>query len=379
MTAPTLFVTGMQRSGTTLLDRLLEAHPGISLLSQPFPFLFLEAKREFFRRSGWEPSAYPLGHLFLEDRYGAADLARFLREWQVDAPLLREVFAAMDGFSGQCTRFDRADLDAALDGLAPAGMAAVVAHLCRELSGAGEGVAFGGKETICEEFLPHLLDSGFRCLVILRDPRDVLASLNHGRGRDYGGRLKPTLFNLRNWRKSAAFSLYLEDRPGFCWIRYEDLVSRPLEVLDRVAPVLGVDPFPEDLLSGGLRDRNGRAWSGNSSHGARPGVSSGSVGIHQRLLPAGVARLVEAVCYPELVRLGYPVSLRWDEVPGIVRSFEDPYPVERGELPEASDAVTAAAQEIRRIEILPEPPSEATRPFFLFREVHATLQNALLQ
>jgi hypothetical protein len=91
----------------------------------------------------------------------------------------------------------------------------------------------GGKETLWEEMLPFLLERGAAGVIILRDPRDVLASLNHGRGAEYGGRLKPTLFNIRNWRKSAAFALHLERHPRFLWLRYEDLVTRPREVLDR--------------------------------------------------------------------------------------------------------------------------------------------------
>ena len=42
-----LFVTGMERSGTTLLDRLLASQRHLSMLSQPFPLLFVETKRAF--------------------------------------------------------------------------------------------------------------------------------------------------------------------------------------------------------------------------------------------------------------------------------------------------------------------------------------------
>jgi Sulfotransferase family len=48
----TLFVTGMQRSGTTLLEKLLHAHPELSVLSQPFPLLFVEVKRAFLESIG---------------------------------------------------------------------------------------------------------------------------------------------------------------------------------------------------------------------------------------------------------------------------------------------------------------------------------------
>lgn len=374
----TLFVTGMQRSGTTLLEKLLGCHPQISLLSQPFPFLFLKAKKELFRRRGWEMPAYPLGPLFLESRYGEEDVVEHLEGWQVDVTALRTVFASMDGFSGQYTRFDPVDLERVLGKLVPGELAAVLSYLYRAFSD-GCAALCGGKETLCEEFLPYLLRRGYRGLMILRDPRDVLASLNYGRGRDHAGRLKPTLFNLRNWRKSVAFALHLEDHPRFAWLRYEDLTARPLELLNRIAPVLDADPFTEDLFANGLRDRNGRVWTGNSSHAVQSGISSTSVGIHETILPRGVARLVEAVCYPELRHLGYPVSLEWNEIPEVLRSFQEPYPLERADLTEYADAAALAAQEIRRAELLAGPASEADRPYFLFSDVHDALRQAVFQ
>lgn len=374
----TLLVTGMQRSGTTLLEKLLTCHPQISLLSQPFPFLFLEAKREFFRRRGWEISAYPLGPLFVESRYGEKDLLKHLESWQVDAAALRKVFAAMEGFSGQYTRFDPVDLERVLGRLVPDELAVVLSYLYHALSDGGAALC-GGKETLCEEFLPYLLHRGYRSVVILRDPRDVLASLNHGRGRDYAGHLKPTLFNLRNWRKSVAFALHLEGHPRFAWIRYEDLTSRPLELLDRIAPVLGVDSFPSDLLAGGIRDQDGQAWTGNSSHVVQNGISSASVGIHEAILPRGVARFVEAACYPELRHLGYPVSLEWDEVTEVLRSFQDPYALEREDLAEYADPAALATQEEQRMELLAGPASEADRPYFLFSDVQGVLRQAVFQ
>ncbi|HSF42647.1 MAG TPA: sulfotransferase [Thermoanaerobaculia bacterium] len=373
----TLFVTGMQRSGTTLLEKLLASHPEISVLSQPFPLLFVEAKRAFLRDFLGESPAYPLGPLFGEERYTPSDLARFLAGWRPGLAQVREVFAALEGFSGQYTRFPPAELEAALAELTPGDLMHAVSHLYRALSGSPEARVHGGKETICEELLPFLLGRGCRGIVILRDPRDVLASLNHGRGREHGGRLKPTLYNLRNWRKSVAFALHLEPHPLFARVRYEDLVARPAEALAPLAGFLGVPPFEEDLFASGIRDRDGRIWEGNSSHGALHGVSAAPVGAWREVLPPGVARFVEAACYPELVRLGYPVSLAWEEVPGVLASFEDPYGLEREDLAEHAGPA-ALSRELSRLELLPRPASAASRPAFLFEDVHDALRAAVL-
>ncbi|HET9225381.1 MAG TPA: hypothetical protein VFR31_01825 [Thermoanaerobaculia bacterium] len=326
------FLTGMQRSGTTLLERML------GLLSQPFPLLFVEAKRDFLRSLGRE-SRYPLGHLFQEEGYEQEDFDRHLAGFQLSRSRLERIFEEMEGFSGQYTRFDRS---AVIPENPPGGFAELVAGLYRALG------ATGGKETICEEFLPGLLDRGWQCVLILRDPRDIIASLNHGRGPEFGGRIKPTLFNIRNWRKSVAYALHLEGRPGFQWLRYEDLVADPR--------ALGFEP-------GEIRD-----WTGNSSHGERTGVSAESVGAWRRVLPEPVARFIEATCLPEMRLLGYPAD-------AVLHGFEEPYEITREGV--ESDLANPENLEIeaRRLEILQGP--WAGRRWFLFERAQSRLREAM--
>ncbi|HEX4966687.1 MAG TPA: sulfotransferase [Thermoanaerobaculia bacterium] len=371
---PALFVTGMQRSGTTLLDKLLANHPQISLLSQPFPLLFVEVKRRFLALLGEAEARYPLGDLFLETRYGAADLHRFLAGLALDAADLRAVFAGMAGYSGQYTRFTPERLAAALETLAPGDLAAVLAQLYRSLAQEPTAGWYGGKEALGEELLPFLLDRGFRALVIVRDPRDVLASLNHGRGPEHAGRLKPTLFNVRNWRKSAAFVLHLEDHPNFFWLRYEDLVARPREVLERISSFLAIEPFAAELLAGPLRDQEGRLWPGNSSHGERFGIETASVSRYREILPPEVARYVEAACWPELRCFGYEVDLAWEAVPEVIRGFADPY---EGARPELKGCAAGAAGELRRCELLRGDGGSEVQPYFLFDDVCHRLREVL--
>ncbi len=372
----TLFVTGMQRSGTTLLDKLLCNHPEISLLSQPFPLLFVEAKRRFLRLLGEAGGRYPLGDLFLETRYGEGDLHAFLRGLSLGASDLRAVFEEMAGFSGQYTRFTPERREEALDGIHPGDLASILGQLYRSLASRANARWFGGKETLWEELLPFLLGRGVTCLLILRDPRGVLASLNHGGGLGYGGRLKPTLFNLRNWRKSVAFALHLESHPRFLWLRYEDLVARPGESLDRIAALLGIEPFPAELFADGIRDQDGRRWEGNSSHGAQRGIDPSSAHRHQKLLPPEVARYAEAACWPELRWLGHPAGLGWAEVREALRSFADPYEEIRPELRGYGADPERTSEELRRHELLTgDGRDEAEiRRFFLFPDVFHRLR-----
>ena len=329
MDGASFFLTGMQRSGTTLLEKMIGAPPEISALSQPFPFLFLELKRAFLASLGHGDDPYPLGTLFREERYRTGDFEAFLARHTLEAETVRRVFRRMEGFSGQYTKVSGERLEAALRDFPEGEPAAGIAHLYRALSDRPDARWFGGKETVCEELLPYLLDRGFSCAVIVRDVRDVLTSLNHGHGPRFGGRHKPTLFNVRSWRRSVRFALELDDAPGFGWLRYEDLVVDPEDSLATLAPKLGMPP---GLWAGEPRemtDAAGDRWPGNSSHGSQRGVSRSSVGRHEDLLPGEVRRFAEAACHRELLRLGYPVSIEPGEAETILREFREPYEIDR--------------------------------------------------
>lgn len=365
----TLFVTGAQRSGTTLLEKLLGAQPAISMLSQPFPLLFTETKRAFLA----DGDPYPLGHLFLETRYDSADFARFLRDWRTSRAELDALFARMQSYSGQYTRFDAAQLNAAISTIADDDdFAGVVGRLDRALARETDAQWFGSKETVCEEYVPPLLDRGFFCAIILRDPRDVVASLNHGRGREFGGDLKPTLFNIRSWRKSVAIALAMSERPHFHYCRYEDLVADPKRELERLAAAfdLGYTNVP-----GEIRDDAGLPWRGNSSHGEHRGIGTSSVATYRQVLPPEVAELIEAACLPELQFLGYETSLTREQAARAIESFREPYTITRAGMD--SDAYTPAnaAIEVQRLERVSAPDEESAR-WFVHPEAHTRLRES---
>lgn len=378
MLAPTLFITGMQRSGTTLVEKLLSSHPEISILSQPFPFLYLDVMRAFFHRRGLSSPAYPLGTLFGQSDYRPEDLAAFLSEHVVTAETVAAAFVAMEGFSGQYTRFSAERLQGALEALEPGDLASVVSQLWHRLAHAPEAPWCGGKETSCEELAPHLLSRGVHVLLLLRDPRDVLASLNHGRGELYAGRPKPTLYNVRQWRKSVAFALHLESDLRFLALRYEDLVSAPAAALDRVASWLGCSPFDDSRAleqdGGELVDQHGRPWASNSSHSSYRSVSSRSVGRYREVLRCEVTELVETLCRPELDRLGYPRDSRVADPERLLSTFREPYPMSRPELAKDLPSARNTADELERLAVLYDPDAAPRPDLLLFDDLPARLR-----
>ena len=298
-----LFATGCYRSGTTLLEKLLHVHPQVTIASQPMPALHHVVKQRFLDARGLQ-RRYPLDHLFLEDAYTAEDLAAFLASYRLDAGDLDEIFAQLARHAEGHWTPEIADMR---DAFAPGTylqQLAVLRECIARVFPRGQSQRFvGGKEIMCEELVPFLVAHGCTCIIVLRDPRDVIASVNFGERYTAMGELRPILYTLRAWRKSVAFALGLEGHPRVHVVRYEALANRPEATLRALGDALGLPPV--ELATGPLRDQHGAAWAGNSAFADASGISTGPVGRFERVLPREVLRYVETACLPEMLALGY--------------------------------------------------------------------------
>lgn len=374
-----LFITGMQRSGTTLLDKLLSSQPKTRILSQPFPYLYLHAKRRFLAELGDAGGRYPLDPLFLERRYRPDDFSEFLDRLRIAPESLREILDEQQSYSGQQEQIPGKLLDHAVrTSPGHATFAELLIHCWESLVDRPDQVVVGSKEIQCEEFVTNFLRRGIRCLIILRDPRDVLASLNTGTGHRYGGAIKPTLFNIRNWRKSVAFALAFDQSADFLYLRYEDLATSPDVELERIRDWLPAGALPHPEAASRLTDAAGRPWRGNSSFEEKTGVSASSVGRWRNVLPADVARLVEAACLPELIALDYPVSMDLRTAERTLAAFTEPYPDTRRDLAWYADAEARSREEAERLDMLrANSQKDEFEQWFIFRRAGTRLAQAM--
>ena len=230
---PDLLVTGMARSGTSLLDKLLSAHPAITVLSQPLPRLYIDVKRAYLTDPTDLERAFPLNDLFGPNHRPPAAFEAWLARRTFDPGWLSGELAAMLGHPAQLVR-----PVAAPEALVPDRPIEFAGFVARYLAAhAPDGAALiGSKEIVAEEFIGHFLSRGSRVLLVLRDPRDVAASVFGGSGAEYAGHGLPLLFVLRQWRESVAFALHHAGHAGFRALRYEDLATDPDAAL---APLAG--------------------------------------------------------------------------------------------------------------------------------------------
>jgi hypothetical protein len=340
-----VFVTGMLRSGTTLTQVLLTNHPQAWVAYQPFHQLYVDVKQRYLDARGLDLSP-PLedGAPDSPDPQGFVDWLARHRFSDMDARALADRATSGKGGSmaaiADCLRATPgtfADLRQSLH----ASMAQCLDLQPRDV--------MGSKEILCEEFLLALADAGVHCIIVIRDPRAVIASANHGRYHDSVGDRYPLLMLIRLWRKSAGYWLRLRAHPRIRAIRYEDLIGSTDAVLAELAQWLGVAPFPPDMANAPLQDHQGLPWRGNSSFGDTNGVDQGSLGQWQGRLDRAEVRFIEACTFEERNLLGYDA----DGEPGLadIAGFvENETGVRAAYLKRHAITPDAVAAESRRLE-----------------------------
>ena len=375
-----LLVSGCYRSGTTLLEKVLHSHPQICVASQPLPIVYFYAKSAFLNSRNLA-RRYPLDHLFLEEGYTADDFCRFLSDYELSHGDLDDIFAQLADYKLGLWTPQVLTLRPAVR---PGKFYKVYAQLLRllaELLGKPSARYAGSKEVLSEEYVPFLLSHGVRVLLSVRDPRDMITSLNFRERDNQTGEHRPILYSLRAWRKSVAFALGYENHPGCYWHRYEDFVRDPRAVTARLSEFLGVTGFPESEFAAGIPSQEGGAWKGNSSFADFTGISDESVGRSAEHLPESVREFVETTCYPEMQALGYDVDIDPADAAAILGAFRDPFERIHEKFPQDySFAPSRVADEVRRLELVLNPavelgPREAAR-WFLHQQAYHRLRGA---
>jgi hypothetical protein len=375
-----LFVAGMPRSGTTLVDKLLSSHERAFVLSQPLPLLYVRLKKEFLDQYGGAAArtrvatVYALNDMFGDNYYPPERLLDFLQGLRIEPGLVRQVLESMLDFNGQYTK--PAQPLQVLEGHRASSLLELVTRYTELLLPPRELSVIGSKENYYEEMIPYFLAEGGRVLYITRDPRDIITSLSHGRGATFSGPRKPDLFTIRQWRKSIAFALAHQDHAGFLMVRYEDLVTSPQQVLGQVTRFLGIGELPEEVLASDLRAQDGSIWLSNSSHSSTSLISTASIGRYRCHLSPERDRLIQACCYPELRLLGYQLDLARHQVAAELGRRELEEPLARPALEDYLWSPARSDEELERWQRLQEDGG-CQPELFVFDEVFRQLRQAL--
>jgi hypothetical protein len=355
-------ITGMYRSGTTLVEKWLNTQQGMTVYSQPFPFLFYEAKQSFYKAILLDDPV-PMNVMFPR-KYPEGLREQFLKGFTFDADQQARILKQNSAYSGCMT-------PAAHKLKAKEGMR--FEQLIKEwVSGLDDILDKDGsdrtgfKEVVIEEFIPQMLSMGMRVVLVVRNLPDVLVSLNYGSGNEFTGGIRPTLFNVRQWRKTVAYTLHFRRHPRVMVVRYEDFLS-DTEVRQSLCDFLGMEMTHADTRS--LQEADGSAWRANSSFSemAKP------------TLPKEVEDYVHALAGAELQAMGYETRAvsRTEE---LVNQFSEPWQVmDRPYLPAYySTNQGHIHEEINRLKILHDADFQAkVDDWFIFDDILAELKKVI--
>jgi hypothetical protein len=306
-------ISGIFRTGTTLLTRVLDAHAQVSAMYQPITPFFKMWLNIYLRQSGTiaDDENIPMG----------------IDTWSRDQyeHFVRHIFDV---------RFEKRDIE-----LLEARITEDVAHdrgekprhflprLCDLVPGTGRelveqlydivstGVTrtqtrcFGIKELWIEEFfLPLGQRAGIKSMHLIRDPRAIYASRNFGKILEQRKFEKyPLLFIVKAWRRSLKYERWNRPRKNeYMLVKYEDFVSDPGTCLEGVCRLLGIDYSDEMKEPAVLKDGKGNRWTTNSSFFTGSGRIYRDAREHwQAVLTDDEVGAIEFLCNREMAGAGY--------------------------------------------------------------------------
>ena len=354
-----------------MLATLVNTARSASVLSQPFPLLFHEAKKAFYRLIRHPEKKYVLNNFFLESRYTIEDFTAFLNHWRVTKSIFKSVKSQMHGWSGQYSPVSFADRDIPTEGYLLDQIAKVI--LLSEVARSTTKLV-GSKEVMCEEFIPFLTQRGWKVVLILRDPRDVLTSIQFGRGNQFTGLKRPTLFHARNWRKSAQIALLVSGNPNVMVVRYEDILTDPLGACSRLGQLFSLDVSSIDCER--VISRNSSDLL-NSSFPEKVGVvrpkGMSPIGRHREMLSRDMRCFVEFICGPEMLALGYTIGDTDSYNP---TKFKEPFKIESRDFSQDYSSQDAIDDEMVRSQMIKQKAkisSRMARSYFLNKSVYKKL------
>jgi len=267
------FIVGRGRSGSTLLVRMLDAHPSIAVAEESLFIMSLAAR---YSRGPWDEHRVRrfARDIWYEER---------MRRWGLQPDALEE------------------SLVRTARGATFAGLCAGVYAASAEIRGKGAAQLLGDKNPHYALFVPELaqLFPRARFIHLVRDYRDNILSY-----RD----VRFDLFSVGGlayrWRRynEAILAVAQHQPERFLRVRFEDLVAEPESSLRRICAFLEV-PFITDLLR--FHERSARVelpWHQHASRSPDPVRTA----RWRHAMTARQRAVADRLCQPLGEALGYP-------------------------------------------------------------------------
>ena len=302
-----IMLTGVARSGTTLLAECLDHHPEIMCISDAMNEFFKGFMRYAYRtvENERKTTNYPIDHFFFS---GSRRVSQFIDhtdlKHRIPDDLKEEILARIilrDGeYCPEIVESVRQCKAQSFDTLF-----IEMLGILHDTYGKAGTVHFGTKAGWCEQLIRPLAKT-FPNMVfinIIRDPRAIVAS-NYAFEKVTTARY-PLPFHVRDWRKTVYYTWKFRQEDEalssrVTSVKYEDLVENPREILDGIARFLSVR-YDDAMLHRSFKKPN-------TSHKDTVDTRKISTQFTQKwkaILPESVVSQIEACCGREMGAVGY--------------------------------------------------------------------------
>jgi len=305
-TKPWVFITGMFRSGTTLLGIICHNHPKLRLAQDPYAPLFRAFRNEV--ESRLRPGEAFDAERPIDDYYYFPEKLALMNAVQAArldlaigheraAWLVKNLNASMAKFAPELAPFASREIE----GTSYRDLFGLAVERIGNASLARQDALAGFKQAWMGEFVPHITDSfpQARVIFVTRDPRAVCAS-KQSRDAKY-----PWLFMIRHWRKHAVFA-WKTAGARVMPVKYEDLVSQPEKTAKKICSFLGVEFDPRMIDAPNFVDGSGKPWAANSAHETQMRhLNPAMISAWRSKLTKQQIAFIETLCLPEMAVMDY--------------------------------------------------------------------------
>tara|TARA_R110000868_G_scaffold155691_6_gene382173 strand:+ start:42150 stop:43319 length:1170 start_codon:yes stop_codon:yes gene_type:complete len=375
----TLFSCGASRGGTTFITRVLSINEDLSVASDPFLPIF-----KLFRAKVAEVKKYDAFNVSapMHDYFIDPEKRRFLDElMNVDLGLDTKSVNIDELKNVLIQRMDLAAKELIphvnfLTGSTFTEIFQSAFEILEKAYGLSVGQSCGFNDNWVSEFMFPFANSfeEMKFLAIYRDPRASFASIS--KLREKSPELCPYILSyLRSWRKHIAMMVktsHVNNISSRIYrLCYEDFVKSPIDQTKDLCQFLEIK-FDEKMLdTENFRPISGKEWKTYSHHKNVPqsGIYTDSIDKWKTILSEDIIKLIEFVCYPELIYLGYEVSQPPVLTDSIITACYKESEIAKGWRFDHGSASSELEKENKRNKMFLEGESLNAQDYFIFEDV----------
>lgn len=313
-----IIVTGIFRSGTTLLTRMLAAHSDMFVTYQPITPLFRLARNKYVNSyMNKDMSTLPIGIDYFADESEENEFKKNILNITFSADekkfMNEEIRHNLNQEPNEKPQFL---LDSQFDESQYMKFNDILDYYYDlHQKFVPQKNIIGIKEVWVEEFIePLITQNNFYCLHIVRDPRAIYASRNTGKYlKDRNNKKYPIMFFILSWRRTFNYYQKLKMMKQYKLLRYEDLVAQVESKAKEICEFLDT-PFDPDMTDPSLYiGGDGKPWKANSTTKEVRYINKESTSNWKNTLSEEEIGMLEFTLQNEMKALGYERVTTFDQ------------------------------------------------------------------